>query len=305
MWNMSELRRPARIAVTGGSGLLGRYLVRQLVDNGHEVLVLGRSTGAKPAVGVRYAVTDYSLSSLASLLAGVEQVFHLAALRGGSRLVSPYIENIEIAENVAIASRDSGVSVFFNASSISVYTSGRPSPVYLEGRDEAPGNGYGLSKLWAEAAIARAVSGACRVVHGRFGHLYGAFERNEYAINKFLASARVGELISVDQNAWDSRDFVFAKDAARAATLLVEESQFEGVVNVGSGAPSSLGEMAEHIADVYQSPFSLGHSVRPSSPSVLTQMDIARLTNLVDYVSTSPRVALVSIKESEEAGELL
>ena len=41
-----------RAFVTGASGFIGSYLVKELVDDGHEVLCLKRSTSNLEAIGV-------------------------------------------------------------------------------------------------------------------------------------------------------------------------------------------------------------------------------------------------------------
>ncbi len=42
-----------RVVITGGSGLIGSALVRSLVRDGHEVILLSRSTGAPARTGRR------------------------------------------------------------------------------------------------------------------------------------------------------------------------------------------------------------------------------------------------------------
>ena len=42
-----------RIAVTGGSGKLGRHVVRRLIDDGHQVLNLDRAGERSPRAGHR------------------------------------------------------------------------------------------------------------------------------------------------------------------------------------------------------------------------------------------------------------
>src|SRR5919205_360241 len=68
-----------RVLVTGGTGLLGRALVRTAVGAGHAVRVLSRSARAATE-GVEYAVGDIAAGSgLGAALSGVEAVIHAAS----------------------------------------------------------------------------------------------------------------------------------------------------------------------------------------------------------------------------------
>ena len=73
----------ARAFVTGGSGFIGRALVRRLREEGHEVRALVRSDASADAVAalgarpVRGELTDPA--SWQDGLAGSEVLFHLAA----------------------------------------------------------------------------------------------------------------------------------------------------------------------------------------------------------------------------------
>lgn len=70
-----------RIAVTGGTGRLGTYVVRELIDRGgHEVTVLDR-VGPPRVPGVRWVQVDLlDLGQVATGLRGSEAVVHLAAI---------------------------------------------------------------------------------------------------------------------------------------------------------------------------------------------------------------------------------
>lgn len=73
-----------RAAVTGGSGVVGRPLVRTLVEEGHEVVALARSDGAASTIegeGARVVVGDIlDRVRLGSLVDGADWVFHVAGV---------------------------------------------------------------------------------------------------------------------------------------------------------------------------------------------------------------------------------
>lgn len=73
-----------KIAVTGGTGFVGRHVVGLLADEGHTVIVISRGVDPNPAQAarnvtwVRGSVTDRAL--LDSTLAGCDAVAHLAGI---------------------------------------------------------------------------------------------------------------------------------------------------------------------------------------------------------------------------------
>lgn len=68
-------RRPPRIVVTRGSGVLAEYVARRLADHGHHVLSYGPEPLLRTHPGVEYAT-----GGLRAALGGAEAVVHLAEL---------------------------------------------------------------------------------------------------------------------------------------------------------------------------------------------------------------------------------
>lgn len=112
-----------KVAVTGGSGVVGSALVRHLVENGHEVRALARSPIASDnlvalgAVAVAGDVLD--VGSLRSLVDGAEIVYHVAGI---NEMCSPNPErmwrvNVEGTRAVMTACRFEGVRRLVHTSS--------------------------------------------------------------------------------------------------------------------------------------------------------------------------------------------
>jgi len=139
-----------KILITGGSGSLGRYLIKELLKNGADnIISLSRDEGLiKEAEGevqsnkVTWRVGDISDSGMVEkLLNGVDFVYHAAALKHVT-LAEKYpreVLKINILGILNLLDHAKNVSRFINVSS-----------------DKAIGvvNCYGASKLFAEYLVA-------------------------------------------------------------------------------------------------------------------------------------------------------
>ena len=100
------------IAITGGTGTLGRLLVRRLLDAGMQVrLLVRRGSDAPPAVET--AVVDLAdQKSLASALSDAEAVVSAMTAFGGARGTTPRAVDGEGNRNLIRAAREAGVHRF-------------------------------------------------------------------------------------------------------------------------------------------------------------------------------------------------
>lgn len=134
-----------RILVTGGSGKLGRSVMRRLVDDGHEVLNLDRA-GERSRSLVVVDLTDYGqvvdvVLGIDDRHAGVDAIVHLAAIPAPGILPdsATFRNNMLSTYNVFQAARRAGIKKIVYASSETVL--GLPfdiDPPYIPVDEEYP-----------------------------------------------------------------------------------------------------------------------------------------------------------------------
>jgi len=152
----------SRVLVTGGAGYVGSVCSRQLLNSGHEVVIIDDlSTGHPEAVpcGAEFHRIDCGdRTAVASVLKGrpIDAIFHFAA----KALVPESVSNpglffdVNVASGIALLEtlRDFGVRRFVFSSSAAVY--GNPQSVPIREDDpKQPVNSYGETKLMFEGIL--------------------------------------------------------------------------------------------------------------------------------------------------------
>ncbi len=225
------------VLVTGGTGMIGRHLVKRLVAEGRRVYVTGREDTPP---GALFLARDFH-----ELSAGDVSVFatiwHLAA-ETDTRAAddTQWTVNYDRAAHFLDRCRRSGASKkLIYASSCAVY--GRCPAPYGEERPCEPLNAYGAAKL----ALDKYASGFA--VGIRPSNVFGPGEEHKGASASYLSTmvAKTRRARSFDLFAC-SRDLIAVDDMADA--FLWAERFPTGVYNAGSGAAVDYFAAALEIA---------------------------------------------------------
>ncbi|MGV9662079.1 TIGR01777 family oxidoreductase [Nocardia niigatensis] len=149
-------RCPARIAVTGASGLVGSALTAFLTTGGHAVIRLVRRPPTVPDE------RQWNPAEPASdLLADIDAVIHLAGASIAGRFTSAHKHDIrdsriEPTRRLADLAARSGVRVFLSASAIGYYGADRGDDPLTENSSRGSGFLADVVADWEDAALAAA-----------------------------------------------------------------------------------------------------------------------------------------------------
>lgn len=253
-----------KYAVTGGAGFVGSHIVKQLVSDGHDVLVVDNlHTGSMRNLdGVVQDIDFYDVdisdaSRLESVLkkCDVDGIFHQAALTAVQEsftMPDRYHDvNVFGTENIFKIAKRYDTKVVY-ASSSSVYGDSKQTPI-PETHPKNPINPYGVTKLQGEVLANRycGKEGA-KIIGLRYFNIFGQGQTDSYAgvITEFLRQISQKNSLKIFGDGTQVRDFIHVTDVARANITAMSSSVASGFFNIGTGVPTSIKELADIILEI-------------------------------------------------------
>ena len=245
--------------ITGGAGFIGSHLVEAMQGKGTVRVLDNLRTGFHNNLDgfeVEFyegSVLDREL--LATVMNGVDYVFHLAAMVSVPESVARPRECEELNGfgllNVLEAATAAGVKKVFFASSAAVYGD-NPTVPKVETMIPEPKSPYAFTKLLGEHY--------CRFFHDegrvrtaclRFFNVFGPRQdpKGPYAaaVAIFIARALRGDPLVIHGDGEQTRDFIYVKDIVAAILHVTLTPEITGVFNAGYGGAVTLNELAGFI----------------------------------------------------------
>ena len=253
--------RAQTVIVTGGAGFLGRHVVAELQAQGAGEIVVPRSA-------------DYDLRQAATVQRlyadnpGATLLIHLAATAGGIGINRRhpglfFYDNIMMGTLLLEHARIAGVDKFVGIGTVCSYPKFAPIPFREDdlwrGYPEETNAPYGLAKkmLLVQSQAYRQEYGM-NAIHQLPVNLYGPGDKFDPAsahvipdlIRKMDDALQRGEgSVTLFGDGTPTREFLFARDAARGIVLAARHYNKAEPVNLGSSYEISIRELAGIIAD--------------------------------------------------------
>ena len=261
-----------RIVVTGANGYIGRYVVKELLDKGHEVI----------ASDIRYDdVDERALRSSVDLFGGAEDIFdrfdrpdcviHLAWRNGFVHNDLSHINDLPghytFIRNMLegglkhIVVMGSMHEVGYHEGAIDENTPCNPISLYAIAKNT-------LRQL--TLLKAKEKGACCQWIRGYY--ILGDDLKNNSIFSKIVAAAAEGKKKFPFTSGKNKYDFMHVTELARQIAATATQTEVDGIINCCSGEPVSLGEKVESFIKEHGFDIKLNYGAFPDraydSPAV-------------------------------------
>jgi uncharacterized protein len=257
------------VLITGGTGLIGRYLTRFLLSRGYKVSHLSRKKGLSgPVVAFEWDPVRNIIDP--SAFNGVDHIIHLSGANiGEGRWTTG--RKTEIQESrVATAGLlfrtinqgKYNVKSFISASAAGYYGSVTSEKIFTETDPPATDFLGTTCRLWEEAADQFSNSGI-RTVRIRTGVV---LEKTDGALSRFLSAARFG-IFPILGGGSQYMPWIHISDLCEIYLLALSDKTMNGPFNAVSPVHVSHREFMRLLARVMGKPF-----IHPPVPSFILKI---------------------------------
>ena len=276
----------SKVLVTGGSGFLGRYIIKEFIGEGWKVFSIDKYD--YNLEGVDNFIMELPSPDFADLLQKIKPDLTIHAAGTASVPLSmtdplgDFNSNTLSTAGILDAQRKycPDCKIIF-LSSAAVY--GNPTILPVKESDpRLPISPYGYNKLIGELLVEEYyrifnLSGCCVRLFSAYGP--GLRRQLLWDICQKLAKQHEVRLLG---NGTESRDMIHVMDVAKALTLLVKKASFQGeVYNLASGTQVTIREFAEELIHIFDAnvPLIFTGERRAGDP-LYWQADISKIASL-------------------------
>lgn len=252
-----------KILVTGGTGLIGRPLVRKLIEQGASVRIASLDDPSRAHPDAEFEQVNLTrFENCMKVCKDVDFVFQLAGIKGSPAMThekpaSFFTPTILFNTNMLEAARQSNVDRYLFTSSVGVYC---PAEVFYEDdvwktfpseNDRFAGWAKRMGELQTEAY--KIEYGWDEIAIVRPANVYGPYDnfdpKNAMVIPSLIKRALDGENpFTVWGDGSPVRDFIHAEDVADGMLFALDKGT-GSPLNLGSGVGVSIKKIVEIIID--------------------------------------------------------
>ena len=284
------------VLVTGGAGFIGSNLVKKLLSENNDVIVIDDlSSGFKSNIienkGIRFINGDIrNRKVIDDAINGVEVVFHLAASVGNKRSIDfPIIDseiNILGTLNILEASVKEGVRKIVTSSSAGIFGELKTIPI-KENHQIEPDSPYGCSKLCQEKlCLSYSKLYDIEAICLRYFNVYGPNQRFDAygnVIPIFVYKMLHNEPITIFGDGLQTRDFIHVDDVVQANINSASSYGVSEAFNIASGTRITINDLVKLIVKNYKKNIIINYDKKRPGDVMHSLADISFARNKINF----------------------
>jgi GDP-L-fucose synthase len=250
-----------KVLVTGGGGMIGRSLVKFLLEKEAQITIADLTEPSDLPKNVEYIKADLRyFDQCEKICSNKDYIFNLVGIKGSPKMCAEQpadfmVPMLQFNTNMMEAARRANVKWYLYTSSVGVYA---PAEVFVEDsvwntvpspNDRFAGWAKRMGELQAEAYSIQYKWNKVSIV--RPANVYGAYDNfnpaNAMVIPSLIRKAQENNILEVWGDGSQVRDFIHADDVALGMIYAVEKQIIEPI-NLGSGKGYHIKEVVEMIA---------------------------------------------------------
>ncbi len=235
-----------KVLVTGASGYIGPWVVKALLDNGHEVVAIGSNESRIDNRATKYSIDIFdekNNSLINDMMSKSDAIVHLAWKDGFKHNSDAHRDNLSNHcrfIDMAIQNKVRNLGVIGTMHEVGYHEGGIDEQTVCR-----PTNPYGWAKnSLREYALLKTKGTNTNLQWMRCYYIYGDDENSKSVFGKVLQAARNGQKTFPFVTGEKKYDFIHVRDLGKQIAGVVV-SDMSGILNCCSGKAVSLREQME------------------------------------------------------------
>jgi GDP-L-fucose synthase len=249
-----------KVLVTGGGGMIGRSLVKLLLERGAKITIADLTEPSDLPEEVGYVKADLRyFDQCEKICQGMDYIFSLVGIKGSPKMCAEQpadfmVPMLQFNTNMMEAAHRANVKWYLYTSSVGVYA---PAEVFYEDsvwstfpsiNDRYPGWAKRIGELQADVYAIQYGKKNISIV--RPANVYGDYDNfnpaNAMVVPSLIRKAQENDVLEVWGDGTPVRDFIHADDVAKGMIFAVE-NQITEPINLGSGKGYSIKEIVDLV----------------------------------------------------------
>ena len=286
----------SRCLVTGGSGFIGSHVVDELIESGHQVLVLDYAAQPHRDDVEFFEANLTDADRILDASRNCDYIFHLGAVADLNAAVrDPALcaqVNVLGTINILEAARRNEVKRVILASSVWIYSGSPRSELKENDPFYSPKIGpfYSSSKIAAELfchEYSKEFAQPFTIL--RYGTPFGPRMREPLAVHSFITKVLANEPITIWGNGTQSRQFIYVQDLARAHCLVLSDKGTNKTFNIAGSQMVTITEMVNAICTLLGKQVKIVYEPARSNEEPIINVSIAKVKEELGW---EPKVTL-------------